>query len=35
MRRWGPVTRRLEVDDSVSLVSRHLCANDFESEVIC
>jgi hypothetical protein len=25
----------LDVDDSVSLVSRYLGANDFESEVIC
>ena len=25
----------LDVDDSVRLVSRHLCANDFESKVIC
>jgi hypothetical protein len=28
-------TRRLDVDGSVSVVSRHLCANDFESKVIC
>ena len=27
--------RHLDVDDSVSLVGRHLCANDFESEIIC
>ena len=26
---------RLCVEDSVSLVGRYLCANDFESEVIC
>ena len=26
---------RLDVDDSVSLILGHLCANDFESEVIC
>jgi hypothetical protein len=25
----------LDVDDSVSLVRRHLCANDFESKAIC
>jgi hypothetical protein len=25
----------LDVDDSVSLIGRHLCANDFESKVIC
>jgi hypothetical protein len=25
----------LDVEDSVSLVGRHLCANDFESEIIC
>ena len=25
----------LDVDDSVSLICRYLCANDFEGEVIC
>jgi hypothetical protein len=32
----GPTDDRpLDVDDSVNFVSRYLCANDFESEVIC
>jgi hypothetical protein len=41
MRRWGVgddeslLPALLDVEDSVSLVGRHLCANDFESEVIC
>jgi hypothetical protein len=26
---------RLDVEDSVSLIGCHLCANDFEGEVIC
>jgi hypothetical protein len=44
MRRWGGYDwessdgrdfTHLDVDDSVSLILGHLCANDFESEVIC
>jgi hypothetical protein len=29
------MTKRLDVEDSVSLICRHLCANDFEGEIIC
>jgi hypothetical protein len=44
MRRWeghdwkssgGGHFSDLDVDDSVSLIGRNLCANDFEGEVIC
>jgi hypothetical protein len=35
LRTTRKVRAHLDVDDSVSLVSRDLGANDFESEVIC
>jgi hypothetical protein len=35
MREACELAALLDVEDSVSLVGRYLCANDFESEVIC